>query len=309
MTNAPVNMNMERERQQFLTLQRNLEPDSTLQSLLTGAKRLGLNSNYIRRAISHLPASILEKPRREFPDSSTYSDVVLSDLGYSSRYYFIPTLWNVIVDHVKEFQSKTPSTPAVTLDLRKGIVAPKKTAKAVTPQRGSVFGVRKRRLFHTPSSTAPVAAKFKPLQSRGIVRAARPLDTQTTPKRGSITAVQKKVLFPREDVEPDESDVFFTPRTSPEQSVVRRVVSVPRRHRRILLSNGLTNGDVRRLARRGGVKRISKLVRADVNEALRSFLTEAIKKTVVITTYANRRTVSVTDVLMALKSIGRTIYL
>ncbi|CAL3967308.1 unnamed protein product [Diplocarpon coronariae] len=60
---------------------------------------------------------------------------------------------------------------------------------------------------------------------------------------------------------------------------------------------GVTKGDIRRMARRGGVKRIS----AGVYD-------EILNVTITITEYQKRKTITVLDVVFALKRLGRPIY-
>ncbi len=82
------------------------------------------------------------------------------------------------------------------------------------------------------------------------------------------------------------------------------------RHRRVLRDNiqGITKPAIRRLARRGGVKRISGLVYETTRDALRDFLTDVIRDAVTYTEHARRKTVTQMDVLYSLKKRGRTLY-
>ncbi|KAF7925590.1 uncharacterized protein EAE98_006815 [Botrytis deweyae] len=83
-----------------------------------------------------------------------------------------------------------------------------------------------------------------------------------------------------------------------------------RRHRKVLKDNinGITKGDIRRLARRGGVKRISSMIYGDVREAIKSRLNEILKDCVAIVEHSKRKTVTVNDVIWALRRQGRPIY-
>lgn len=63
----------------------------------------------------------------------------------------------------------------------------------------------------------------------------------------------------------------------------------------------LTKGDVRRLARRGGVRRIHHNVYPEVKHVLKVWLDELIGHTVKYTEHARRKTVTTMDVLHALK--------
>ncbi|XP_076274772.1 histone H4-like [Rhynchophorus ferrugineus] len=70
-----------------------------------------------------------------------------------------------------------------------------------------------------------------------------------------------------------------------------------KRHRKVLRYNiqGITKPAFRRLARRGGVKRISGLI-------------YVIRDAVTYTEHAKRKTVIAMDVIYALKRQGRTLY-
>lgn len=83
-----------------------------------------------------------------------------------------------------------------------------------------------------------------------------------------------------------------------------------RRHRKVLRDNiqGITKPSIRRLARRGGVKRISGLIYEETRCVLKDFLTEVIRTALTYTEYARRKTVKVMDVVYALKRMGRTLY-
>ncbi|KAH7417905.1 histone-fold-containing protein [Cadophora sp. MPI-SDFR-AT-0126] len=71
---------------------------------------------------------------------------------------------------------------------------------------------------------------------------------------------------------------------------------------------GVTKGDIRRLARRGGVKRISGGIYDEVRTQLKKRLEDILRVTVTVVEYQNRKTVTVMDVVFALKRLGRPIY-
>jgi histone H3/H4 len=73
-------------------------------------------------------------------------------------------------------------------------------------------------------------------------------------------------------------------------------------------AKGITKPAIRRLARRGGVKRISGLIYEEARVTLKLFLENIIKDAVTYTEYARRKTVTVMDVVYALKRNGRTLY-
>nr|GMC92792.1 Histone H4 [Ipomoea batatas] len=70
---------------------------------------------------------------------------------------------------------------------------------------------------------------------------------------------------------------------------------------------GITKSVIRRLARRGGVRRISGLIYKETRGVLKIFLENAIRDAVTYTEYARRKTVTTMDV-NALKRKGRTLY-
>ena len=83
-----------------------------------------------------------------------------------------------------------------------------------------------------------------------------------------------------------------------------------KRHRKVLRDNiqGITKPAIRRLARRGGVKRISGLVYEETRSVLKVFLENVIRDAVTYTEHARRKTVTAMDVVYALKRQGRTLY-
>ena len=100
-----------------------------------------------------------------------------------------------------------------------------------------------------------------------------------------------------------------------------------KRHRKILRDNiqGITKPAIRRLARRGGVKRISGLIYEETRGVLKIFLenvrpvsslfmavvlpfAQVIRDSVTYTEHAKRKTVTALDVVYALKRSGRTLY-
>ncbi len=76
-----------------------------------------------------------------------------------------------------------------------------------------------------------------------------------------------------------------------------------KRHRKVLRDNiqGITKPAIRRLARRGGVKRISGLIYEETRGVLKV-------DAVTYTEHAKRKTVTAMDVVYALKRQGRTLY-
>lgn len=87
-------------------------------------------------------------------------------------------------------------------------------------------------------------------------------------------------------------------------------VGAKKRHRRVVRENiqGITKPAIRRLARRGGVKRISGLIYDETRNVLKIFLENVVRDAVTYTEHARRKTVTALDVVYALKRQGRTLY-
>ena len=73
-------------------------------------------------------------------------------------------------------------------------------------------------------------------------------------------------------------------------------------------NKGITKPAIRRLARRGGVKRISGMMYDETRKVLKSFLEHVVKDAVTYTEHARRKTVTALDVVYALKRQGKTLY-
>ena len=76
----------------------------------------------------------------------------------------------------------------------------------------------------------------------------------------------------------------------------------------ICSQQGITKPAIRRLARRGGVKRISGLIYEETRGVLKVFLENVIRDSVTYTEHARRKTVTALDVVYALKRQGKTLY-
>ncbi|KAK7015942.1 histone-fold-containing protein [Favolaschia claudopus] len=83
-----------------------------------------------------------------------------------------------------------------------------------------------------------------------------------------------------------------------------------KRHRKVLRDTiqSITKPDIRRLARRGGVKRMSGLIYEETRKVLKLFLENVIRDSIMYTDHAKRKTVTALDVVYALKRSGRTLY-
>ena len=83
-----------------------------------------------------------------------------------------------------------------------------------------------------------------------------------------------------------------------------------KRHRRGAKNSiqGVTKPAIRRLARRGGVKRVSGLIYEESRGVLKNFLENVVRDAVTYCDHGKRKTVTALDVVYALKRQGRTLY-
>ena len=83
-----------------------------------------------------------------------------------------------------------------------------------------------------------------------------------------------------------------------------------KRHHQVMRDNilGITKPAIRRLAHRGGVKRISGLIYDETRSVLKTFLDGVVRDAVTYTELAKRKTVTAMDVVYALKRQGKTLY-
>lgn len=84
-----------------------------------------------------------------------------------------------------------------------------------------------------------------------------------------------------------------------------------RRHKKKFSDSldGITKPAIRRLARRAGVKRLSGLIYDETRSCLRIFLESILRDTVLYMEHSKRKTVTVMDVLYALKRNNRILYM
>lgn len=72
--------------------------------------------------------------------------------------------------------------------------------------------------------------------------------------------------------------------------------------------NNASKGSVKKLARKGGIKRINSMIHESLNLKMRSFLEEIIKSSIAYMELARRKTLMPRDVVYALKKKGITLY-
>ena len=73
-------------------------------------------------------------------------------------------------------------------------------------------------------------------------------------------------------------------------------------------SGVVTNGAIRRLARRGGVKRIALATHSHIRDYIDDFLNQVVRDSLTYTQHRRAMTITAMDVVYALKKNGRVIY-
>ena len=82
------------------------------------------------------------------------------------------------------------------------------------------------------------------------------------------------------------------------------------RHKKVLRDNikGITKPAIRRLCRRGGVKRISGYVYDKTRDLTKAFMEKILRDATLYTIHSKRKTVTAHDMVMALKRNKRSLY-
>lgn len=70
---------------------------------------------------------------------------------------------------------------------------------------------------------------------------------------------------------------------------------------------GITKGCIRRLARRGGVKRISGFIYPYSRQIIMEFMEKLLRDATVYTTHGKRKTVTSMDIILAMKRNGKAL--
>ena len=80
---------------------------------------------------------------------------------------------------------------------------------------------------------------------------------------------------------------------------------------RIRLPKGIdeiTKGGIRRLARRGGVKRVSNSIYEEVRQSMKKFVEHTLEDAVILTKHAKTKTITAGNVVYSLKKNGVNLY-
>lgn len=77
---------------------------------------------------------------------------------------------------------------------------------------------------------------------------------------------------------------------------------------RVVASGHITNGAIRRLARRGGVKRMASSIGDSMRDYIDDFLNKVVRDTLTFCEHRRGLTITAMDVVYALKKNGRVLY-
>ncbi|CCG81511.1 Histone H4 [Taphrina deformans PYCC 5710] len=127
----------------------------------------------------------------------------------------------------------------------------------------------------------------------------------------SITAKQPR--FPATTTSTRSGPGFPTTPTGTQASrgaAASRPGQARRRHRKVLKDTiqGITRADIRRMARRGGVTRISAGIYNETRYAMKDFMVQIIGDAVACVELRRAQTMAFQDVIYALKRRGHTLY-
>ena len=86
----------------------------------------------------------------------------------------------------------------------------------------------------------------------------------------------------------------------------KKMISRQRNTKEVMM--GLTKPSVRRLCRRGGVKRIAGGIYEESRGVLKQFIDNVVKDALAYCEHARRKTVTAMDIIYALKRQGKTLY-
>lgn len=71
--------------------------------------------------------------------------------------------------------------------------------------------------------------------------------------------------------------------------------------------HGISKPAIRRIARRGGVKRLTGTVYEEIRYVLKSFIESVVKDAVTYAEFSRRKTVSELDIILSLRRRGKTL--
>jgi histone H4 len=166
---------------------------------------------------------------------------------------------------------------------------------------------RKKDLTAPPKRKSPSPARKSPT----------PRKVPSPPKKSpSPPAQQGGFDSPRKYLSPPKrSPLPPTQESDEKKTVVRKTTKKKnrigkKRHKKVLKNTikGISKPAILRLCYRGGVERISGKVYEESRSALKTWLENVLRYTIIYTEYENRKTVSARDVVQGIKKHGKKLY-
>jgi len=136
------------------------------------------------------------------------------------------------------------------------------------------------------------------------------------------STIKQSTGFSEEPLVEEKTEIARAPENIEKPNIVTKAIQYAqkspktsiRRHRRDKMkgsktySKNLNNPSIRRLARRAGVIRICVKTYEKVRTCVDEYLTDIVNKAITYAEHSKRKTVTVGDVLMTLKSTGKSLY-
>ena len=203
----------------------------------------------------------------------------------------------------KEEEEEESSVPIV--QEKAGIAVPIDEAKAV-----AAADPFESKMDESSSGGGTTGAKIKPSDPSSTAAESNSEDepeTKTKKKKKFRHAIKSTAM--KKSLRQQGIDVFNQPMVGKGTVTPKRFRSAKKR-RPVIGTNcdGLTRPAIRRLARRGGVKRISDDTYETAQSAQRIFLELIIRDAVLYTEHARRKTVTTWDIIASLKRQGKTLF-
>lgn len=181
-------------------------------------------------------------------------------------------------------------------------------------------------MFKTPEKVAePTAAAAPPgaperkkkakAKTKITARAkTAPRKTLKMDEEGDKKQEESKPPVEQEETKKEEQETKTEKKKDPAKyaaTAVAEMSGMGKRHRNFKFRDniqGITKPAIRRLARRGGVKRISGDIYENTRIVLRAYLEPRIKRALLYTQHAGRKTCTLDDMLHGLKSCGDNLW-
>eukprot|EP01128_Nolandella_sp_AFSM9_P007327 TRINITY_DN3986_c0_g1_i1.p1 TRINITY_DN3986_c0_g1~~TRINITY_DN3986_c0_g1_i1.p1 ORF type:complete len:609 (-),score=105.19 TRINITY_DN3986_c0_g1_i1:1411-3195(-) len=171
--------------------------------------------------------------------------------------------------------------------------------KKATPSTSSAMSLSPTSVDVSPSLESPVASSVSsPTSEPPKPICGSPAKPQPTTTSLSTTSTEQ-ILGDKLDSDSSETETTETPPSSGDKAEPRR---------RMLVGGGIPDVAMRRIMRRGGIKRIGTSLVSESESVMKVFLENVIRDATVYSEASKRKTVTAMDVVYSLKRQGRSLY-